>query len=351
VPRVALLVFAALVACLVPRAAHAGADGAATDRAKLEELARGPDDRAAADALYFLGLQDDEALHFDDALAHYQASAARLASGRYTPRANTRVTDLRQHAEGGFAPLVRLETVRRSPALSNDPAQIDALVRDALAFPPGKSRVEARMLASEAYLGRLHRQEDALPLLRLVLDDPKADALTMREAASELFTSYLGAKRFDDALTLAHAYPKLLETNAERKVLRLRRRTPIRLAAIAVLALLVLFAMAAFARPSRELALGAVRRLAPMALVFAALASGVGGVLASRYEQTSPYPFTAMGPAIFAIALLARAWSASGSERREARVLRAVVSFAGVFAAAFLMLDRMDPIYLQGFGL
>ena len=107
----------------------------------------------------------------------------------------------------------------------------------------------------------------------------------------------------------------------------------------------------ALVRPGRGRVLRAVWRLAPMALAFATLASGVGGYLASSYEQSSPYPFAAMLPAMFVIILLARAGSAGGPDGAPTRALRALVAFAGVLGAAFLMLDRMDPAYLSGFGL
>ena len=364
--------FAVLLACvgflLVPRPAAADDDGPgelaagvaartatpsdlSAARAHFERAAVGADDRSAAEALYFLAELDDTELHFASALAHYEASATRLPSSRYTPRANSRAHEIRSHAEGGFDPLVRLETVRRSPALANDPNAIDGLVRDAGTFPPGKVRVEARMLSAEAYLGRLHRRDDGLPLLRLIVEDPNADVLTARAAASELVHAYVAGQDLPSALEIAQRYPKLLEPKAELTIVRLMRRRPLRYAAEADLALLALFALLALAKPGRAEVIRAVRRIAPMALVFAAVACFCAGYLASRYEQTSPYPFTAMFPVMLAVALLSRAWSAGGSPALPARAVRAVASFAGVFAAAFLMLDRMDAIYLQGFGL
>ena len=333
---------------LMPRDAHADV---APGRAHLEEAAHDPDDRTAADALYQLGQMDDLALDFPGAVTHYDASAKRLPSGRYAPRAIRRASELRGHAEGGFAPLVELERVRRSATLSSDAVAIDSLVKDAASFPPGKVRVDARILAAEAYAGRLGRKDEALPLLQLVAADPMAETLTARAAAAELLQAYIAKKDFAHALAVTDAYPRLLEPTARRDLVRVIRRRPLRIAAWVDLGVLFAFALFSFARPGRARVLHATFELAPMALLFALLASGVGGLLASRYEQTSPYPFTAMLPAMFVISLLARAWSAAGSPRREARALRAVVSFVGVLAAAFLLLDRMDPAYLAGFGL
>jgi len=366
-PLALCLALAVLMACLAPRRAlaSAGADelaaGVAARASRPPDLAGArahfaaatadPDDRVAAEALFFLGELDDDALQFRAALERYVASAARLPSCRYTPRANGRAAELRSRSEGDFVPLVKLETVRRSPDLASDPAAIDALARDAAAFPPGKVRVEARMLVAEAYRGRLGRSADALPLLRLVIEDPKADVLTARAAASELVAAYTGAKDYASALEAARTYRRFVEPTTERTLVRLMRRRPLRVAAWGALAALVAFALLALVGPRRGPAVVAVRRLTPMAIAFSAVATGAGGYLASRYEQTSPYPFTAMFPAMLAVILLARAWSAAGSPAAAPRALRATVAFVGVFAAAFLLLDRMDPLYLQGFGL
>jgi len=370
-PRLARCLIGAFVACLavVVLARAASADGgpeelaaglAARDanppdldgaRAHFESAAAGSDDRAAAEALYLLAEMDDQRQDFARALARYRASAARFPSSRYTPRANNRANELRTHAEGDFAPLVRLETVRRSPALANDAAAIDSLVRDAATFPPGKVRVEARMLAAEAYLGRLGRRDDALPLFRLVVDDPKADVLTSRAAASELVRAYVAKDDLSSALAFTRRYARLLEPTAERNITRLIRRRPLRIVAVTDLVALAGFATFAAVRRGRERVFRAVRRLAPMALAFSLFATGAAGYLASRYEQSSPYPFAAMFPLTFAIVMLGRAWSAGGSPAPPARVVRALMGFAGIFAAAFLLLDHMDPIYLQGFGL
>jgi tetratricopeptide (TPR) repeat protein len=345
------LLVAFLFALLSSSAALADAPSAdlAARRAQLEAVASGGDDRAAAEALFRLGEMDDVSLDFPRALSHYEAVGARLPSSPYTPRANRRALDLKTHQEGAFAPLVRLETVRRSPTLADDPAAIDALVRDAAAFPPGKVRVDARMLAAEAYAGRLHRKDDALPLLRLVAEDRDADVLTARAAATELLAAYTDARDYRRALGVIDDFPKLLPARSRQTIERLARRGPIRVVAWSDLAILATFALLSAIRHRRVLT--AVRRLAPMAVAFAVVATGVSGFLASQYEQSNPYPFAALAPAMFVVFLLSRAWSAGGSSSRLARALRASVSFAGVFGAAFLLLDRMDPTYLSGFGL
>jgi hypothetical protein len=305
-----------------------------TARAAFESAAASTDDRSAAEALFLLGELDEAALQFASAMTHYDASVARLPSNRYAPRAITRAADLRNHAEGGFAPLARLETVRRSADLANSAAGIDALAHDAEGFPPGRVRVEARMLAAEAYIGRLHRP----------------DVLTARQAVSDLVTALVGRDDLDTALEVTHRYKRLAEPSAERNIQRRLRRRPMRLVAMANLVLVVGAGAVGLVRMRRPVA-SAIARLAPMALAFAAFATLVGGFLASTYESSSPLPFAALLAPMFGVFLSARAWSASGSARLPARVLRGAACFTSIFAVAFLALDRMDPMYLQGFGL
>jgi len=321
-----------------------------TARAAFESAAASTDDRSAAEALFLLGELDEAALQFASAMTHYDASVARLPSNRYAPRAITRAADLRNHAEGGFAPLARLETVRRSADLANSAAGIDALAHDAEGFPPGRVRVEARMLAAEAYIGRLHRPDEGMRLLDLVAGDPKADVLTARQAVSDLVTALVGRDDLDTALEVTHRYKRLAEPSAERNIQRRLRRRPMRLVAMANLVLVVGAGAVGLVRMRRPVA-SAIARLAPMALAFAAFATLVGGFLASTYESSSPLPFAALLAPMFGVFLSARAWSASGSARLPARVLRGAACFTSIFAVAFLALDRMDPMYLQGFGL
>jgi hypothetical protein len=187
-------------------------------------------------------------------------------------------------------------------------------------------------------------------LLDLVAGDPKADVLTARQAVSDLVTALVGRDDLDTALEVTHRYKRLAEPSAERNIQRRLRRRPMRLVAMANLVLVVGAGAVGLVRMRRPVA-SAIARLAPMALAFAAFATLVGGFLASTYESSSPLPFAALLAPMFGVFLSARAWSASGSARLPARVLRGAACFTSIFAVAFLALDRMDPMYLQGFGL
>jgi hypothetical protein len=88
-----------------------------------------------------------------------------------------------------------------------------------------------------------------------------------------------------------------------------------------------------------------------VAAIFVAFVAVAGGALASNYEAGNAAPFLLLGAVVLPLVLVARAWSAVGSTRGAARVARALLCAATVLAAAFLLLDAVNPQYLTGFGL
>jgi hypothetical protein len=324
-------------------------------RDELERKASSSDESVAADALFRLAETDDEAFRFADALREYDACAARSPSSRWTPRAVARARALRERSEGDFAPLTRLESVRRDPRLADDPAAIDGLAGDAEGFPPGHVQVEARMLVAEAYLGRLRRPAPGLAELEKVVSDPHADVVTSRQAARELVETRVNQGDLEGAARRGAELGTMLEPKVLAGVRQAIRRKRAHRAATAVLTLLGGLALASVVRAATRKALapvaGALWRMIPLAAVYAAYAAVVGGLLASSYESGNAAPFLALGFAILIIACVSRAWSAAGSPRPVARILRALLCASSVVAAGFLILERIDISYLQGFGL
>ncbi|HEX8792136.1 MAG TPA: hypothetical protein VF765_14380 [Polyangiaceae bacterium] len=310
---------------------------------------------AAAEARFHSGESNEEHRAYPEALADYRAAMDAAPGSRWAVRANDRIDWIRSRSEGDYGPLRRLEQVRHDPDAASDPAAIDALAHDAESFPPGMVRVEARMLVAEAWLGRMHRPQDAIHELTLVRDDPKTDPLTSRLAERELVDAYVGEGRIDDAIAEATKYPARLDPKFVRQVKRLvARRAATEFASI-VLAAFGVFSVIALVRAGRQRALGqawnALRELAPAALGFVAFVAIAGGVLASQYESGNATPFLLLGAAVLPLVLLARAWGAVGSQTRVARLGRAVLCAATVVAAAFMLLERVYPDYLVGFGL
>jgi hypothetical protein len=321
----------------------------------LTAFARPAGAQDPAEPIYRQAEADEQAGDYARALDEYRAAFAAAPSSRYAPRAVTRADWLRAHSEGDFAPLTRLEGVRHGPAGARDPAQIEALARDLEAFPPGNVRVEARLFVAEAYLTEPGRHADALSEMDRALDEPKIDPLTARATARRLVDERLASGDLDGAIAEARARRALLEASYVKTVERRRVRRALDRVALADCAAVIALAGVALALAKRRGRLAAVaeatKRAAPIALLFAAYVGLAGGYLASKYESGNATPFYLLAAALFPIVLLARAWAAAGSPRPAARAARVVLCGACALAVAFLVLEKLDPVYLDGFGL
>ncbi len=210
------------------------------------------------------------------------------------------------------------------------------------------------MLVAEAWLGRLHRPDDALPVLRAVSDDPAADPLTIRLAEEQIVSLLTIDGRLDEAAAEA-------DTHADRLDARFVKQTRPSYAAERFAARPSSSSWgSAFWRRSRSFAPSPaapsakcrpLRRFAPVAIAFVAYLVGAGGMLASSYETGNAAPFVFFGLSVLPLLFVARAWGAVGSPGAAARTGRAVLCAVGVLAAAFLLLDAVNPTYLEGFGL
>jgi hypothetical protein len=256
---------------------------------------------------------------------------------------------------GNATPQATLDLVRLDPSRSSDPGAIQLLATQLDAFPPGPVQVEGRMFVAEAWLGRLHRPADALPLLRAVRDDPGAPAITARLAAREIVDALVATGHLDEASAEAATHADLLDPGFLKQTRAIVRRRTIRWTALAELGGFAALAGVALLRGFRRGALGqagtALRRIAPVAALFVVYLAGLGGLLASQYETGNAAPFVGLGLVVLPLLLLARAWSAVGSSGAGARAGRAVVCAVTVLAATFVLLDTVHPSYLEGFGL
>ena len=301
----------------------------------------------------------DDAGEFARALEGYDAVVASAPDTPWAERAADRIVWLRARSEGDFRPLARLEGVRRDPARGADPRAIADLARDAASFPPGTVRTEARVFVAEAWLGRLRAIpgsfELALEPLREVRDDPATDPLTARLAERELVSALAGADRIDEASAEAGAHVNQLDAAFVAQTRAWVRRRTMRRAATFELGTFAALAVFALLRAWRRGALGTagegLRRILPLAVGFAVYLAAAGGILASAYESGNASPFVLLGGIVLPLVLLARAWGTVGSASAGARIGRAVLSAVTVLAAAFLVLDHVDPRYLEGFGL
>ncbi len=261
-----------------------------------------------------------------------------------------------------------LARLRDDPAVSNDAASVGRLARKADTDPPSVERAEARMLVAEAWLGRMHRPNDALGLLREVADDTAADSLTRRLAEREIVDTLLTERRLGDAVTEATTHADALDAPFVRRVVRWGRRRVIFEACVVELLLFATLVTMAVVRKRRTAPTRGARRhdepyagerrvgravvgFLPVAGAFALYLAGVGAFLASRYETGNAAPFVGLAVASVPVVFLARGWSATGSSRPGARTGRAVLCAASMLASAFVVLDVINPSYLDGFGL
>jgi hypothetical protein len=248
----------------------------------------------------------------------------------------------------------RVEQVRQDPRLADDPAAIEALARDAEAFPAGPAQVDARMLVGLAWLQRLHRPDDGVEELRKVVDDPLADPVTSRFAEAQVVDALVAGGHVDAAIAEVHAHADRLDPRFIAQVDRLARRRGVRRAAVASIALFVGLASVALGRAAGrgelKAAARAFRTFAPVATLFVVFVAGAGGLLAAAYESGSAAPFLLLGAAAWPLILLARGWAAVGSTARWARAGRAALCASAALAAAFVVLDALGLSYLQGFG-
>jgi len=313
------------------------------------------DTRARAEAILSSAEADDEAFAFARALTRYDEGRALDPGSPRAPRAETRAAELRAHGEGDFAPYVKLERVRRDPALSSDRRAVEQLVHDAEGFPPGPVRVEVWVLAAEGFAHRFDRPGEADGLLRRVLADAHADPVVAQKAARDLVTLQLArgdivAAREAAKLAGPRADPRLLP-DVERAL----RRRSMHHASIALLAVMGLLAVRAFfaaaQRGAGQRIRDALSRMWRLVFGYAAYVALGGALLASGYETGTSKPFLYFGVVLVPIVLVARAWGAAAGGAKGARSGRAVLCGAAALGAAFLVLEAVDVAYLEGMGL
>jgi tetratricopeptide (TPR) repeat protein len=310
--------------------------------------------KARAQARFEAAEQAAAELRFADALAGYRAAAAEDPSASFARLARARAEDLETHAEGGFVPLARLEAVRRDPRKSGDRAVIEALERDLAGFPDGRVRAEARLVVAEAWWHRLGDPRRAIAPLEAVAGDASADRLTRGLGLTELTAVERDLGDLDAARAAVDRYPDLAP-GVRTEVIRLHRRARARVAAVGLLAALAIVGAASFVRAARKLGgVGEVQRavVRPLAVAFSLYLGGAAAVLVRLRGDGDPRPFVWLGLGVLAMDVVARTWRlGSGAGRAPARAGRAILCAAGVLAAAFLAVERVDPSYLEGLGL
>lgn len=279
---------------------------------------------------------------FREAMRAYREAASIDSSGPLASVATARADAIAARSEGDFVPLARLEEARAAP---DDRAKIDALARDAVSFPDGPVRSEARVVAAES-LWRRGELARASELLDASVADRAATRATRGLALEEL--AEIDRERGD----LAHAIraterdPDLIPPLAA-ELRREARRPLFHVAALVVLVLLVL----AFGRAVIGLRARKERILAPFGFVLGAFI-GIFGTFLALSRGGDPQPFWILGIGVVVAHAAARAMRAAATSNSPLRRLgRATFLALSILALAFLALERTSPAYLDGIGL
>lgn len=290
-------------------------------------------------------------MRFGDALAAYRDAASLDPSAPFASVARARAHDLEAHAEGDFAPLARLERVRRDPRALADRDEIEALDRDRERFPRGRVRAEAAVLVAEAHR-RMGTIDRAIALFEEVAADGAADRTTRALALSEL-VAMLQAKGDLDAAARALDRDPTLLPSLRADIHRLVRRVTLRRASFGVLAVIgaaCAVALGAAIRRARDVRALPSRVLPQAAVAFSLYLGGAAALIAQRRDGDGR-PFVWLGLAVLAAIGFARASRIAFGTRPLVRVAIAVASIACVLASAFLAVERTDASYLGSIGL
>jgi tetratricopeptide (TPR) repeat protein len=311
------------------------------------------DHKTKARASYELAERAAADLRFSEALAAYDKAIELDPSAPFVRVARARAADLRAHAEGDFAPLTRLEGVRRNPRASRD--DIEALARDAERFPSGRVRSEAQIVVAEAFWHRFGSPDLAARALDAALSDASADRLTRALALSELVTLERERGDLDAAKRVVSRFPDLAP-NLRAEVERLVRRVWIGRVAIAIVGFFLVIGVAAVVRAlswqrrDPDEVLRKVVRASSVA--FALYVGGAASLLVRLHGEGDVRPFLWLGFGVLAIDLAARGWRLGFvDERRSVRIGRAFAGGIAVLAVAFLSLQYADAAYLESLGL
>ena len=189
--------------------------------------------------------------------------------------------------------------------------------------------------------------------LRDLASDPHNDVLLRRTAASRLVLSLTDAGDFDAVDAAAREFSRNIDPFAVKHVGAVRRRIRAHLASLVILAATLALAVISLVAGRRSLgkAVPAIRRIAPVTAFFFVYAGLVGGYLASRYENSSAVPFVLLAALMVPLVVILRAWSTVGSARLPARVGRGAVAVGATVALGFLVVEQVNPAFLEGFGL
>jgi tetratricopeptide (TPR) repeat protein len=318
-------------------------------KASAEETAP----RAAAEASCARADRAAKELRFAEAVAAYREAIETDPSAPCTGAARARAENLAARAEGGFVPLAEVEAFRRDPGKTGDRAAVEALEHDIEGFPPGRVRVEARLLVAEAWTHRLGEPGRAIAAFEAAAADTSGEPLTRALALAELWVLRQKRGEIREALATMERDPGLNPAllAAVRRALRRDQAGKAALALLGGLAAIGAASVAVLLRRARDVRDVPSLLVRPLAVAFALYLGAAGAVLVRIHGEGDVWPFLWLGLGVLALSAVARAFPrALRARRRAVRMTWALACAAGVVAAAFLAVQRTDPSYLEGLG-
>jgi hypothetical protein len=295
--------------------------------------------------------QAEQSLDFAAAEAAYARVLELRPSASFAHRARIRLDDLRAHAEGDYAPLKRLEEVRRSPQRASDPAVLAALFEEVRRFPPGKVRVEALLLVAEGFSQRVHSPERAIAPAALLVRDAAVDRPLRARALELLVESHLALGQRAEAAAVLAEFPGLAPALERRLAVERRRQRLTWVSAGGLTALGLVSLRSLWKLRGRPGKVGRLLR-APTSLATVALLVSGGFLLTHFYDESlSLRPFVLLGAGVWLVDRSVAVAREAAGEARGRRAALGALGVLGVLAVAFLALLLSDPLYLESFGL
>jgi len=157
----------------------------------------------------------------------------------------------------------------------------------------------------------------------------------------------------DAADAMGRAFAKNIDPAAIKYAQAVRRRSHVHVVALGLLGVALAIALSSLALAHRLLtgAFESVRSIAPVFAFFLIDVGLVGAYLASSYENSSGLPFVLFAALMLPLLILFRAWSAVGSGHVTARLGRGALAAVATIALGFLVVEHVNPAYLEAFGL
>jgi hypothetical protein len=189
--------------------------------------------------------------------------------------------------------------------------------------------------------------------LRALASNPRNDILLRRGAATRLVIALADEGRLDEADAAGREFAKNIDPAAIKHAHAVRLRAHVDAVARTVLGVILGIATLSIVAARRAIAaaVGRIRDVASPIAFFVLYVGLMGGYLASSYENGSALPFVLFATCMLPLLAIFRVWSAAGSAHVAARAGRGIAAITATLALAYIVVEHVNPAYLEGYGL